>query len=91
MPTLNEYQQGVEAGKEILRKEKINFTEFKKQMLEHIKFKQKADEDSWVDWYNSFAWFRARYEESLSEWIEDFYSEFTIEKHGMQLKSSLGK
>lgn len=77
----------VEEGKEIIRKEGINFSVFKLIISAMMTPRPEWDEEFWIWLYECFAEWRTGFSEPIDEWAEDHFSEFTIENNGSQLKT----
>lgn len=84
---MNEVIADQEKGKKILREKNINFTAFKKNLAEYLHGIAGADEDWLVLVYNSYAGCvgRTGYE-PLSEWIPEFFQDYTHKETRIYLK-----
>jgi hypothetical protein len=77
----------IEKGKEIIRKEGINFSTFKLLVKSRMTNMKKVSEDEWVFAYESYAGCRASGKQTVENWAEEYYQEWAIPEHSCELIS----
>lgn len=84
---MNKVEQDIEKGKTILRGKGCNLTAFKKELAELLDGTGKLDEDSWVDFYNSYSWCcGCMGYETIKDWATEFFQDFNKKHHRVWLK-----
>lgn len=77
----------IENGKEIIRKEGINFNVFKLLVQAVMTSMKKVGEDEWVFAYESYAGARASGKETVANWAEEYYQDWNMPEHSCELIS----
>lgn len=86
------FEKITEEGRRMIRKEGVNFQEFKRRISKLFVKRMTWDEDFWVFEYDGYAYMRANAEqlgeepESVEEWAADHYCEWLLEKTSNELK-----
>lgn len=89
---MNEFELAVEEGRQLLRSEGVNFTVFKSQMRTFFHNSHLIDEDSFVEFYNLFAY--RKYvcpKEKLGHWAAEFFQDFKKDENRYWLMSFMRK
>ena len=77
----------IEKGKEVIRKEGINFTVFKSLVQAAMTNMKNVGEDEWVFAYESYAGVRATGNETVADWAEEYYQDWSMPEHSCELLS----
>lgn len=87
---MNSIKKNIAEGLEVLRREGITFGLFK-AVVSVLLVNPNFDEDFWVWLYECYAEGRNAYEETVEEWADEHFQEFTIDEHSTELRKKKWK